>query len=226
MIIDMRVYRYLPSGFADFLASYAQYGQPVTARHLGTTVGMFFSASGVANRTLQMFAYENSDHRDACRSALRSDSQWLDFIREASQHIVEQTNIILRPTDFSALKEYTQLANPAAFASDFIEGMLFELRTYTAHPGRLPEALELLRNEGCPLTHQYVERPVAYFTSETGVSNQVRMLWAYRNDGERDRRRDKMRADSQYRELGARFNPLFAHQEGDLWLPVPHSPMR
>lgn len=226
MIIDMRVYRYAPSRFQTFLAQYRDAGFALTSRHLGTTVGVLTSHSGTANRTLQLFAYRDADHRDACRAGLRGDPEWLAFIREAGQHIVEQANTIIRPTDFSGLSRWEQLDDRDWLASDQTGGMVFELRSYTAHPGKLPEALRLLQEEGCPLTHEYVERPIGYFTTETGVANRVLMLWAYRNDGERDRRRDRMRGDTRFQQLGVRFNPLFAHQEADLWLPTAYSPLR
>lgn len=225
MIIDMRIYQYTPSKFQTFLKEYADSGFAVTTRHLGRTMGVLTSVSGVANRTLQLFAYRDADHRDACRIALRSDPEWLAYIRSAGQYIVEQTNTIIRPTAFSPIRSYDDLVDPA-LASDQPGGMLFELRSYIAKPGALPTALALLRDEGCPLTDQYVERPIAYFTAETGAANRILMLWAYRNDGERDRRRDAMRGDKRFQTLGERFNPLFASQEADLWLPTPYSPLR
>jgi hypothetical protein len=226
MIVDMRIYQYTPSKFQTFLKEYADSGFAVTTRHLGRTIGVMTSCSGVANRTLQLFAYEDADHRDACRIGLRSDPEWLAYIRSAGQYIVEQTNTIIRPTDFSPIASFDQLADPTGLASDVPGGMLFELRSYIAKPGKLPEALALLRDEGCLLTDQYVERPIAYFTAETGPANRILMLWAYRNDGERDRRRDAMRSDERFQALGARFNPLFSSQECDLWLPTPYSPLR
>lgn len=226
MIIDMRIYQYTPSKFQTFLKEYADSGFAVTTRHLGRTIAILTSGSGVANRTLQLFAYRDADHRDECRIGLRSDPEWLTYIRSAGQYIVEQTNTIIRPTDFSPIHDYEQLAESGIAASEHPGGMLFELRSYIALPGKLPEALALLRNEGCALTDQYVERPVAYFTTETGPANRILMLWGYRNDGERDRRRDAMRQDERFQELATRFNPLFSSQESDLWLPTAYSPLR
>lgn len=227
MIIDMRVYEYVPSRFATFMKLYGEAGFALTTKHLGRTAGIFTSHAGVANRTLQLFAYRDADHRDACRDSLRGDPEWHAFIREAGQHIVRQTNTIIRPTAFSQLREFNQLADADAWAeAPGGNPMMFELRTYTAHPGKLGEALQLLAEEGCPLTHQYVQRPVGYFTAETGVSNRVFMLWGYANDGERDRRREAMRSDAAFLELGNRFNPLFQHQEGDLWNATAYSPLR
>jgi hypothetical protein len=226
MIIDMRVYQYAPSQFQSFLAQYRDMGFAITSRHLGTTVAILTSHTGVANRTLQMFAYRDADHRDECREKLRSDPEWLAFIKEAGKTIVAQHNTIIRPTRFSGLSSYDQLTDRAWLASEHARPMIFEMRAYTAQAGKLSEALGLLETEGCPLTHEYVERPVAYFTTETGPSNRVLMLWGYRNDGERDRRRDRMRDDTRFRALGARFNPLFAYQEGELWQATPYSPLR
>jgi hypothetical protein len=89
----------------------------------------------------------------------------------------------------------------------------------------LPEALDLIAKEGARLTHKHVERPIAHFTTETGVANQVLMLWAYSSAGERDRRRKAMLTDPAFREFGQRFDPLVSHEESVLLTPVPYSPL-
>jgi hypothetical protein len=226
MIIDMRVYSYQPSQFMRFLELYRTRGYAITERHLGKTVGVLTSASGLANRTFQFFAYRDSDHRDECRVGLRSDPEWKAFISEAAPAIAEQTNTILAPTDFSGLKDFKQLDDRAWLTSQQSGGMLFELRTCTAWPGRLSEALDLMATEGARLTHKHVERPIGHFTTETGVANQVLMLWAYASAGERDRRRKAMLTDPAFREFGQRFDPLVSHEESVLLTPVPYSPLR
>ena len=87
MLIDKRTYTYHPSQFGTFLKSYATLGFPLTTKHLGTTLGIFTSASGVANQTVQLFAYEDHDHRDACRAGLLNDPAWLDFVRLSGPYI-------------------------------------------------------------------------------------------------------------------------------------------
>src|SRR5260370_28909261 len=52
MLIDLRVYKYLPGKFHKFLRSYEQFGFPLTSRHLGKTLGIFTSESGVQNETI------------------------------------------------------------------------------------------------------------------------------------------------------------------------------
>ncbi|WP_404478481.1 NIPSNAP family protein [Novosphingobium sp. BL-52-GroH] len=226
MIIDMRVYRYVPSQFGAFLRSYDEVGYPITSRHLGTTVGVLTARSGLQNRTLQLFAYRDADHRDECRRGLRGDPEWLSFVRGASQAIVEQSNTILRATAFSALNDFEQLTDRTWLAGAVPDGMVFDLRSYTAHPGMLPQVLDLLATEGCDLINEFAERPVCYFTADTGPANRVLLLFAYSSDGERHRRRERMGSDARFQALGARIDPLFAYQEGDLWLPRPYSPLR
>ena len=104
--------------------------------------------------------------------------------------------------------------------------MLFELRTYTVIPGKMPNALRMLVEEGNPLTHEFVEWPVGYFTAETGITNRVMMLWAYTSASERARRKALMLPDPRFQELGSRFNLNFSEQRSELLEPYGASPLR
>ena len=194
----------------------------LTTKHLGTTLGVFTGASGVANTTFQWFCYRDSTHRDTCRAALLSDPAWIDYVRQASPTIVQQTNTLIVPTTFSALRDIEGIV-PVSAGSP---ARLFELRSYVCFPGKLPTALEILEHEGVALAHKYVENPIGYFLAETGVVNRILMLWAYSSSAERDRRWTAMRTDPAFKDLAARMNACFLQQEVTLLTPTPYSPLR
>ena len=63
--------------------------------------------------------------------------------------------------------------------------MIYEMRTYTFHPGKLPAYLELARNVGRPVRGQDYGTNHGYWTSEFGALNQIWHLWSYPSLDER-----------------------------------------
>jgi len=57
--------------------------------------------------------------------------------------------------------------------------MIFDLRTYTLHPGRLPAWLKMYEQYGHPSQVRHCGEPVFYATSEVGTLNQVVHVWQY-----------------------------------------------
>ena len=65
--------------------------------------------------------------------------------------------------------------------------MIYEMRTYTFHMGKLPAYLELARNVGRPVRGQNYGTNHGYWTSEFGSLNQIWHLWSYPSLDERKR---------------------------------------
>jgi hypothetical protein len=225
MIVQLLISHFRASDMGRCVDAYAHQGFPAARCH-STVFGIFTAASGPVNRLMQLVAY--ADYADLARAqrALTDDTQWTAFRGQIRDAILDESSTILNPTNFSPIRTMDHVTSATGLASDTPGGMLFELRTYTAFPGKLPRALKMLVEEGNPLTHQFVERPVAYLTSETGISNQILMLWAYSSAQERANRKSRMLPDPRFRELGARFNPNFSQQESAFWQPENYSPLR
>ena len=70
--------------------------------------------------------------------------------------------------------------------------MIYELRTYTFHPGKLPAYLDLARKVGRPVRGNDYGTNHGYWTSEFGTLNQIWHLWSYESHAERDRLRGEL----------------------------------
>ena len=57
--------------------------------------------------------------------------------------------------------------------------MIIDERTYTLHPGKIPEFLELYQAEGYAVQTSHLGEPVGWFWTEIGVLNQIVHLWGY-----------------------------------------------
>ncbi len=223
--MELAVNRYRAADIPNCLEKFSAFGFPAIRRN-AVLFGVFISITGCLNELICLSAFDNYADRDRSHERLRHDPQWLEFVEHTQKALLEQSLTLLNPSPVSPLRSMKHVEDNLALASNVPGGMLFELRTYTCHPGKLPRAMQMLGEEGNPLTHQFVERPVAYFTAETGVCNQILMLWGYRDAQERAQRKSHMLPDLRFRELGARFNFNFLRQESVFWRPLPYSPLR
>lgn len=98
--------------------------------------------------------------------------------------------------------------------------MFVEMRTYTAHPGRLRDYLALYEAEALALQLRYLERMVGYYSTETGELNQVVHLWAYESLDDRSRRRTAMLADPAFQAYVRRMTPMLLRQESCILRPT------
>ena len=73
--------------------------------------------------------------------------------------------------------------------------MIFEMRTYTAHPGKLNPWLKIYGQRRLPILQRHLGPLVGAFTTDTGEINQLVQLWQYESHTDRAERRAALWAD-------------------------------
>jgi hypothetical protein len=92
--------------------------------------------------------------------------------------------------------------------------MIFELRTYTFHQGKLPAYLELAEKAGRPIRGNDYGLCHGYWTTEFGMLNQVWHLWSYASLDDRAAQRDRLARNERWRtEYVANVRPLLVRQD-------------
>jgi hypothetical protein len=92
--------------------------------------------------------------------------------------------------------------------------MIYEMRTYTFHQGKLPAYLDLARNVGRPVRRQDYGTNHGYWVAEFGSLNQVWHLWSYASLDERARMRDELAKNERWtREYVPNVRPLLVRQD-------------
>ena len=92
--------------------------------------------------------------------------------------------------------------------------MIFELRTYTFHQGKLPAYLELQANVGRPVRGNDYGTCHGYWTAEFGQLNQVWHMWSYASLDERTRMRDALAQNKRWTtEYVPNVRPLLIRQD-------------
>ena len=104
--------------------------------------------------------------------------------------------------------------------------MIFELRTYTAEPGRSADFLKLYEAMALPLQRKYLGGLVGFYVTEIGPLNQIVHLWRFESLADRERRRAAMDADPAWQDYRARSKELGAirEQESKILKPASFSP--
>jgi|SRR5579859_4039242 len=106
--------------------------------------------------------------------------------------------------------------------------MIFDLRIYTMHPGKAASWLKLYEQYGLPVQRKHLGEPVMFSTTEVGPLNQVIHLWKFESQGDREKRREAMAADSGWPEYLKRSAELgaIASQENRILKAASFSPLR
>ncbi len=73
--------------------------------------------------------------------------------------------------------------------------MLYDVRTYTVHPGTLQKQLDLYHKHGFGPQAKHLGKPFAFLVTETGNINTFTHIWAYESAAEREQKRAAMKAD-------------------------------
>jgi hypothetical protein len=92
--------------------------------------------------------------------------------------------------------------------------MIYEMRTYTFHQGKLPAYLDLARTVGRPVRGQNYGTNHGYWVAEFGSLNQVWHLWSYASLDERARMRDELAKNERWtKEYVPNVRPLLLRQD-------------
>ena len=102
--------------------------------------------------------------------------------------------------------------------------MIVEERIYTLQPGTAPEYLRLYEAEGLAIQAPTLGRMIGYFSTEIGPLNEIVHLWAYRDLGERQERRQRLLADDRWRDYVKKARPMIVAQQNKILIPAPFSP--
>ena len=108
--------------------------------------------------------------------------------------------------------------------------MIYELRIYTAHPGRMPALQARFRDHTTRLFEKHGIRNIGYWTNTVGGRNDE--LWyivAYEDAGQRERAWASFFADPEWQQARAdseKDGPVVHHLENRLMVPTDFSPLK
>jgi len=161
-LFEMRTY-YAASGKTDaLLARFRDHTLKLFARHGMENIGYWvpLDEKDGTNRLVYVLAYPNRSAREQAWKDFSADPEWQTVARESEKggRLVEKVEQrFLTATDYSP-----------AIAPAVKSPRVFELRTYTATPGKLGDLNARFRDHTVKLFANHGIVSVAYWTPETG----------------------------------------------------------
>lgn len=104
--------------------------------------------------------------------------------------------------------------------------MIVEMRTYTLHPGKLPEYIRTYESEGISIQKPILGNMIGWFTTEIGTLNQIVHMWGYESLDDRARRRAELIAHPGWQAYIAKVQPLIQTMESKILIPASFSPIK
>ncbi len=104
--------------------------------------------------------------------------------------------------------------------------MIYELRTYTLHPGKAPEFIQYAGGIAMPIRGDRYGRLAGYWSTDVGTLNQVVHLWAYDDLADRTRAREELSKNPRWNaEYVPKIRPLLLKQENKIMIPTHSRPV-
>ncbi|SEK53598.1 NIPSNAP protein [Bosea lupini] len=104
--------------------------------------------------------------------------------------------------------------------------MILDERTYAIKPAHVRDYLDLYVAEGMELQISHLGHLIGWFTTDTGVVNEVVHMWRFEDAGDRERRRAAMEADPRWQVFRAKTAPYVLEMRSRILRPTHFSPLR
>lgn len=104
MIVEERTYTLKPGTVHQYYADYESGGLGIQKRILGNLIGYFHTEIGQLNKVVHLWGYESLAEREKRRAALFADAEWLAYLQQSPDIVVEMESRILVPAPFSPIR--------------------------------------------------------------------------------------------------------------------------
>lgn len=167
---EMRIYYCHPGKLPDLLNRFRNHTTKIFERHGMTNIGYWVPTTNTDNALYYVLSYPSKEARDASWKAFGSDPEWKTVASESEKNgkiVAKVVSVFMNLTDFS----------PAVKAQKKNPERVFELRTYTAAPGKLNDLLARFRNHTLKLFKKHKMTNIAYWTSIEKDGTQPKLIY-------------------------------------------------
>ncbi len=105
MIFEMRTYRFRPGNASRYLKTYGDLAYDLQLKHQKNMVGFWQTDFGPLNRTVNIWAYDSLEARNAAKAALAAEPGWTRYLEAAQPLLEDQESLILKPAPFFDYKQ-------------------------------------------------------------------------------------------------------------------------
>jgi hypothetical protein len=188
---EMRIY-YAAEGKLDALnARFRNHTCKLFEKHGMVNIGYWTPLTNTENKLVYLLAYPSRESREASWKAFMADPAWQAAYKASEVNgklVAKAESIFLEATDFSPPIKPSKAAAPRAF----------ELRTYTASPGKLDNLLARFRDHTLALFKKYGMTSFGYWTpteKKDGAGDKLVYMLAHKSKEAADASFTAFRAD-------------------------------
>jgi hypothetical protein len=175
---ELRIYYCFPGKLDALIERFQNHTTKIFEKHGMENIGYWLPVNNEKNALYYILAYPNKESRDKSWASFSADPQWKEVASksEVNGKIVESvTSVFMNPSDILGVIQ------PGSG-----EGRVFELRTYTCLPGRLPNLITRFKDHTVKLFEKHHMENIAYFTSveKDGGQSKLVYLLGHKNEEE------------------------------------------
>jgi NIPSNAP len=187
---EMRIYYCYPRQLSALVERFEKNTTRIFEKHGMENIGYWVPTTNDKNALYYILAYPSKEARDKSWAGFMADPEWKEVAAksEANGKIVESvTSIFMNASDIL----------PQINATVYEPDRLFELRTYTCLPGRLPNLITRFKDHTVKLFEKHGMQNIAYFTSieKDGAQSKLVYLLAHKSEEEGTKSFAAFRAD-------------------------------
>lgn len=155
---ELRIYYCNPGRLNALIERFTNHTTRIFEKHGMQNIGYWLPVNNTDSALYYILAYPNKEARDASWKAFGADPEWKEVqtkSEEGGKIVNKVTSIFMNATAFS----------PAIKANLKKRDRIFELRTYTLLPGKLPNLLTRFNDHTCKLFEKHGITNIAYWTT-------------------------------------------------------------
>ncbi|GAB3554350.1 NIPSNAP family protein [Spirosoma fluminis] len=222
---EVRIYYPTPGKYAEIVDRFRQYTLKIFEKHGMENIGYWTPTDTTRKELIYILAYPSREARDASWKAFGSDPEWKAVVAktEANGKLVDHVDqIFMTESDLS----------PAIKVNQQSPERTFELRTYTAAPGKLNDLLTRFRDHTRKLFSKHGMTNIGYWiTQEKDPAAQPKLVYilAHPSEAEGKQHFDEFRKDPKWvkaKEESEKNGPLTTKVESVYMKPTDYSPMK
>jgi hypothetical protein len=175
---EMRIYYCYPGRLDALVERFQNHTTRIFEKHGMENLGYWLPTKNDRNALYYILAYPSKEARDKSWNAFMADPEWKEVAAksEVSGKIIESiTSVFMNASDLL----------PKINAASAGQQHVFELRTYTCLPGRLPNLITRFRDHTLKLFEKHQMENIVYFTSiEKESQSKLVYLLAHKSEEE------------------------------------------
>jgi heme-degrading monooxygenase HmoA len=219
---EMRVYYAPPGKLDDLNARFRNHTLKIFEKHGMANIGYWVPVENPDNKLIYVLAHASREASTQNWKDFFNDPEWKDVVAQTEANgklVAKVESTFMKVTDFSPDIRPQAAAQPR----------LFELRTYKAAPGKLPNLLARFRDHTTTLFNQHGISQFAYWTPVNADNDTLVYIVDFKNREAADATWKSFRADPKWiaaKKASEVNGPLTTNVASVFMTPTDYSPAK